>query len=789
MFATTEKKQRNQRQDAFSSSHYPDLIGWVLIILSLALMFALISYHPNDPSLFSATTQTYARNYLGRFGAHLSALFFQLLGFATLLFPLAGLVVATQTLRRHWSHQWLAGLFSWSVWLFALCTFLGGFETYSFRQGIVKPGGFLGEWLWTSLVVWLNPLGMYLFLLLISGIAFLVLTRLKVATIVHFFAHRLRTGLQRLALLFEHWAQQRRLKAQEREHHRVLAKVSQKEQRTPREVVPRVVPKTVSPSVEPLETSGVETPSPKSSESVAPRDIPITQRGRISEKPSPLVEPSLPLDQGPGKSWIFPRSDFFSSTPPDNDIDHEELKEKAHRLETKLNEFNVTGTMKRISPGPVVTTYEFKPDPGIKYSKILNLSDDLCLALGAESVRIDRIPGRYSIGFEVPNDKKQIISFREMVLDPLFVKASSRLFLALGKTIEGEPYFSDLAKMPHLLIAGQTGSGKSVGLNAMLCSILMKATPDEVKFILIDPKMVEMSTYAEMPHLLTPVVNDALEAANALKWAVMEMERRYKLLSRYLHRGLDAFNEALSNQEVALEEEDEGLRPLPKIVVIIDELADLMMVARGEVEESIARLAQKSRAVGIHLILATQRPSVDIITGVIKSNLPSRLSYRVAQRNDSRIILDANGAEKLLGRGDALFLPPGSARLHRIHAPFLSEKEILSLVTHLKKQGKPSYNQEVTQEREDGLPGATDAFGQGGAASDDLYEKAARLVVRSGQASVSYVQRKLSVGYARAAKLIDLMEQDGIVGPHQGSKAREILVSADYFDGVDSQIR
>lgn len=494
-------------------------------------------------------------------------------------------------------------------------------------------------------------------------------------------------------------------------------------------------------------------------------------------------------------AWVYPSTFLFNKPDNAQKVDVEELRHKARSLKDKFEEFKVTGEMAEIHPGPVVTTYEFKPDGGIKYSKITNLADDLCLALGAESVRIDRMPGRSSVGLEVPNNKRELITFREMIESNMFQKDKTKLLLVLGKTIDGTPFAADLAKMPHLLIAGQTGSGKSVGINAMLCSILMRNRPDECKLILIDPKMVEMGIYADIPHLLTPVVTDPLKAANALKWAVNEMEIRYKLLASHRVRNLEHFNQGVRSGSIQAEEGQPPIKPLPSIVVCIDEMADLMMVARGEVEESVARLAQKSRAIGIHLILATQRPSVDIITGVIKSNLPSRLAYRVAQRNDSRIILDANGADKLLGKGDGLFLGPGTSRMVRIHAPYLSETEVIDLVKFLKNQGEPDYNHAVLEKKEEkDISDVDEAVNKGAKkakakkkSSDPMYEKAARLVVRSGQASVSYLQRKMGLGYARAAKLVDMMEEDGIVGPSLGSKARDILVASDFFDEIDRQ--
>ena len=402
----------------------------------------------------------------------------------------------------------------------------------------------------------------------------------------------------------------------------------------------------------------------------------------------------------------------------------------------------------------------------------------------AESVLIDRIPGKSTVGIQIPNAAREQISLRELLESELYRRSPSKLTLALGKTIHGEPYVADLATMPHLLIAGSTGTGKSVGINAMLTSILYRATPDDVRLIMIDPKRLELGMYEDIPHLLTPVVVDPKQAANALRWAVHEMEERYKTLAAEGVRNIEQYNR---NIQQALTErhtppDGEQPKPLPFIVVVIDELADLMMVASSEVEQSIARLAQMARAVGIHLILATQRPSVDVITGLIKANMPTRISFRVSSKVDSRTILDGNGAEALLGRGDMLMLPPASSRLIRLHGPYISEQESARLASYLRKQGKPTYDETITAEEKTAADGID-------MEKDDLYDEAARIVVQSGQASISYLQRRLRVGFSRAARLVDMMEMEGLVSPADGAKAREVLVDKQYFDEVDAQLR
>jgi len=499
----------------------------------------------------------------------------------------------------------------------------------------------------------------------------------------------------------------------------------------------------------------------------------------------PLPEPELkaPAQRRHG-AFTLPPMTLLDAPKAERKIDERELMESARLLEEKCREFAVEGQVAQIHPGPVVTTFEFKPEAGVKYSKVTGLADDLCLAMQAESVLIDRIPGKSTVGIQIPNPNREAISLRELLESDAYQRSQSKLTLALGKTIHGEPYVTDLATMPHLLIAGSTGTGKSVGLNAMLTSLLYRATPDEVRMIMIDPKRLELGMYEEIPHLLSPVVVDPKKAANALRWAVREMEERYKTLAAEGVRNIEQYNRNARN--IIAERgtaDEEAPKPLPLIVVVIDELADLMMVASNEVEESIARLAQMARAVGIHLILATQRPSVDVITGLIKANLPSRISFRVSSKIDSRTILDGNGAEQLLGKGDMLFLPPASSRAIRLHGPYISEQESARLASFLRKQGKPVFDDTITAEDEKAGPGGVEFE------KDELYDEASRIVVTSGQVSISYLQRKLRIGFSRAARLVDMMEADGLVSPGAGGKPREVLVDRGYFEEVDAQLR
>ncbi|MCX5817554.1 MAG: DNA translocase FtsK 4TM domain-containing protein [Proteobacteria bacterium] len=441
-------------------------------------------------------------------------------------------------------------------------------------------------------------------------------------------------------------------------------------------------------------------------------------------------------------------------------VDKESIQANASILEKKLKDYGIDGKVSEVSPGPVITMYEFEPAPGIKVSRIANLEDDLAMALSAVSIRIIApIPGKSVVGIEVPNKTRQTVYFREIIESQAFDSSNSYLSLAVGKTISGEPFVAELAKMPHLLVAGSTGSGKSVSLNSMICSILFKATPINVKFLMIDLKMLELSFYDGIPHLLLPVVTNSKNAKTSLRWLVDEMERRYTMMSELGVRSIDKYNQKMVKQE-----QD----PIPYIVVVIDELADLMMTSTKDVEEYIARLAQMARASGIHLILATQRPSVDVLTGIIKANFPARISCKVFSKVDSRTILDTNGAESLLGHGDMLFLSPGISRLQRLHGPFVSEGEIKRIVEFLKGQGTPSYQTEILEERDDESNGEEEM-------DDEKYREAVEFVLDKGEASISMVQRRFRVGYNRAARIVERMEREGVVGPSDGVKPREVL--------------
>jgi DNA segregation ATPase FtsK/SpoIIIE, S-DNA-T family len=487
------------------------------------------------------------------------------------------------------------------------------------------------------------------------------------------------------------------------------------------------------------------------------------------------------------RGYKLPPSSLLYRSEEHAQVREDELREEARVLVEKCAEFGVDGKVEQINPGPVVTTFEFRPDAGVKYSRVTGLADDLCLAMAAESILIERMPGKSTVGIQVPNHERETIWLRDVVECESFAQSKSRLAIALGKDISGRIVTGDLASMPHVLIAGSTGSGKSVAINAMIMSVLFKSTPEQVRMILVDPKRVELGMYEGIPHLFTPIITEAKLAANALRNAVREMERRLKLLAANHVRNIDQFNKLFENGSEYLFE-DVNQEPLPYIIIIIDELADLMMLDRANVEESITRLAQMARAVGIHLVLATQRPSVDVITGLIKANVPTRMSFRLATKVDSRTIIDSNGAESLLGRGDMLFLPPGTSRLQRVHAPFVTEKEIAAVTAFWREQGEAEYVHGFLEGPKD------EKSSEGGSANDGddndaLFDDAVRLVFEFGKASTSLLQRRLRIGYGRAAHLIDMMERDGLVGPADGSKPREILKAPSYFSEVDAAMK
>ncbi len=508
--------------------------------------------------------------------------------------------------------------------------------------------------------------------------------------------------------------------------------------------------------------------------------ISFGKRADADIKPVTIIPKSVRGYKLPPSSLLY-RSDDHAVVRED------ELREEARVLVEKCAEFDVDGQVTQINPGPVVTTFEFKPEAGVKVARITGLADDLCLAMAAESILIERMPGKSTVGIQVPNNTRETIWLRDVVECESFAQSKSKLAIALGKDINGRIVTADLASMPHVLIAGSTGSGKSVAINAMIMSVLFKSTPEQVRMILVDPKRVELGMYEGIPHLFTPIITEAKLAANALRNAVREMERRLKLLAANHVRNIDQFNKLFDHGSEYLFE-DQNQEPLPYIIIIIDELADLMMLDRSNVEESITRLAQMARAVGIHLVLATQRPSVDVITGLIKANVPTRMSFRLATKVDSRTIIDSNGAESLLGKGDMLYLPPGTSRVQRVHAPFVTEKEISAVTAFWKAQGEAEYVHGFLEGPKE-EPGKDGEGAADGDANDPMYDDAVRLVFEFGKASTSLLQRRLRIGYGRAAHLIDMMYNDGLVGPADGSKPREILKSPNWISEVDAAIR
>jgi S-DNA-T family DNA segregation ATPase FtsK/SpoIIIE len=771
------------------SRRLSEVVGVGLFAVSLIWLVALASYDAGDPAWFFSTGGTHDTpvNFAGRVGAFMAELSFQLLGYASFLIP-AMLAIAA------WSYFWCRPLNAFYTKLTgAVLIFASGSAFFHVTLGSVdlgprsyRAGGYVGEWIGTAMVESLGRTGSVIALLALICGAVILATQFSFGALFALLFRTLGGGLRQIGTAVRSWREERRKVRQRRE---VLIKHGRKEAPEPPRPVKaaRPEPPPAKPPARRDEPDDDE--EAEDDEEVldtrAPRTTPpVVKKPKPIPQPLPLPEPDAPALRA-RSGFTLPPLTLLDAPKAERKIDERELMESARLLEEKCREFAVEGSVVQIHPGPVVTTFEFKPDAGVKYSKVTGLCDDLCLAMQAESVLIDRIPGKSTVGIQIPNPNREGISLRELLESDAYTRTTSKLTFALGKTIHGEPYMADLATMPHLLIAGSTGTGKSVGLNSMLTSLLYRATPDDVRLIMIDPKRLELGMYEDIPHLLSPVVVDPKKAANALRWAVREMEERYKTLAAFGVRNIEQYNRNVRAMIEAKEVPAEGEppRPLPFIVVVVDELADLMMVAGNEVEESICRLAQMARAVGIHLILATQRPSVDVITGLIKANLPSRISFRVSSKIDSRTILDSNGAEQLLGKGDMLFLPPASSRHVRLHGPYISEQESARLASFLRKQGRPMFDETITAEDKKGGPEDLELE------KDELYDEAARIVVQSGQASISYLQRKMRIGFSRAARLVDMMEAEGLVSAATGGKAREVLVPKDYFDEVDAQLR
>ena len=765
-----------------------EAIGILLLLAGLLAALSLLSYDPHDPNIFSWTAGGEAaapNNWIGGFGASLAAALYALFGLAAwavtaLVFILGWRRFWARPLANPWTKA--AGL---SLLVFSapmlLALSLGKRRLYGEEM---DTGGLIGRTFGDAFRGRIGTTGAVLFAITLVLLAVPLATQVSLGDV--FLKLRVRfAGLA--SRLTVGWARHRDRRTKERLRRTVVTKHLEKVRKddVSLEDIP-FAPEDAPPIVRAVPGPGKF--SIKKTTAV-PKANPKTAAPAVAKK-KPEPQQSLPLTLD---GYTMPQVSWLEKPPASGAIDRKQLAETGRQIAAKCAEFGVEGEIAEYHPGPVVTTYEFRPAAGIKVNQVMNLSEDLALALSAESIRVERLPGRASVGIEVPNPGGgEIIAIRDVIDSDRFKSSRSLLTLALGKDIHGEPVVDDLRGMPHLLIAGTTGSGKSVGINSLITSILYKAPPDKVKLILVDPKMVELEMYEHLPHLATPIITDPKKAANALRWAVAQMEERYQRLSDFGQvRNAEQYNAAIKDpvalarvREQHTEDPDLKLEPMPLIVIIIDELADLMMTAPKEVEESIVRIAQKARAVGIHLVVATQRPSVDVLTGVIKANMPSRIAFKVSSKIDSRVILDGNGAERLLGRGDMLFLPPGTSRLKRVHGAYISVQETAQIVRNLRKQAKPRYDEEITKDRSESV-----LRDDAGDETDPLYDEAARLVVREKMASISFLQRRMGVGFSRAGKLIDMMSRDGLLGPPRGSKPREILVSDDYFAEVDRQPR
>ncbi len=764
-----------------------------MIVGALLTALALLSHNPQDPApFFSSSTgeNASAANWVGGAGAMWSRMLLTAFGFPSWLLPV---LLAVWGGRRFTGKRFAnpgtkaLGLVLLAISTPALVSLLLGAR--EIRGETIESGGLMGSAISSFARSRFNTAGATILLAALVLLSIPLSTQVSLSDAILLLRVKLVGLFGRFSLGISR-RRERRLK--DRLKRTVVLKHIEKSRQEEELLdLPLAAPAVAAATAAPLQIREVPGPGRFSIRKIAPAAPPPHPP---REKKKAAAQKELPMEVG---GYIYPQTSLLERYAPVGSFDRKQLPEIARRITEKCAEFGVEGEVVEFHPGPVVTTYEFRPAAGIKVTQVMSMAEDLALALSAESIRIERIAGRSSVGIEVPNpDGGDLIALRDVIESERFAAERSLLALALGKDIHGEPVVGNLQSMPHLLIAGTTGSGKSVGINTIITSILFKATPAQVKLILIDPKMVELEIYRDIPHLLTPIVTEPKKAANALKWAVAKMDERYQLLSKFGNvRNIDQYNRALEDKAVVAEvkarlgdEEELPLEPLPYVLIVIDELADLMMTAPKDVEDSIARLAQKARAVGIHLVVATQRPSTDVLTGVIKANLPSRIAYKVATKIDSRVVLDGNGAEKLLGRGDMLYLGPGTSRLHRIHGAFISVQETAAIVKFLKKQAKPVFDEEVTKDREEEAR-VNGAAGGDADESDPLYDEAARLVVRERMASISFLQRRMGVGFSRAGKLIDMMDRDGLLGPQKGSKPREVLVPSDYFEQVDKQAR
>ncbi len=705
-----------------------EIIGLSLFFLVIFSLISLLSYDPADPSIHNAKAAGDVYNAFGLLGAHMAGFLIGLFGLGAFWIPAIFLLASIQFFRGRSGNEILLTLSGGLI----LAITTGSLLAFKQKQYLLfgasfSSGGIIGIPLKAFLARYTNPTGGIIILLLLWVIGLILATGFSIMTFLEHCQRFMLLISDRIQTVTIKWVERRR-KARKRT--KVLK--SQVKKRKP------------------------------------PVKIKARESVPIKDTPAPKQEVFGFMQNG--KRFQLPSANFLDEPDtPSVMVDDKNLSMQSKLLEKKLEDFGVQGEVQSVIPGPVITTFEYKPASGVKINKIVNLVDDLALTLRATSIRVVApIPGKAAIGVEIPNSNREIVRFKEIVISKAFEKSKSNLTICLGKDIVGNPIVAELDRMPHLLIAGATGSGKSVALNTMICSFLYKSSPDAVKIIMIDPKRIELSIYDGIPHLITPVVTDVKKATNALFWAVREMERRYEVLSEMQTRNIDQYN--LKITKAIKGHQTDQPQKLPYIVIVIDELADLMMVASRDVEVALTRLAQMARAAGIHLILATQRPSVDVLTGIIKANFPTRLSFQVSSKTDSRTIIDTNGAENLLGNGDMLFLPPGAAKIQRVHGAFISEVEIARITKFLKDQETPQYNNEVLEARKEEKESADDVE------YDEKYDEAVALVTKTGHASISMIQRHLRIGYNRAARIIEVMEKEGIVGPSDGAKPREVLV-------------
>ncbi len=708
-----------------------EIRGIIFILFCIILGVSLFTYHHDDPLFFIKTGDSdNVHNLFGVIGSHISGYLFRLIGFSSFWLVAIFFIMSVLSFL---GRSLLPPLKSLIAVMFLVISFSGLMSlqlngVIEYRGGDLNSGGYIGEIISKTMVEYLNPFGASVLLFTVFIISLMICTHISFSWIFSkIYLHFL--------FLFRGIKEYCTKKIEKRKKNRTRKEIIRIEKTKKRTKVKIVEPRK---------------PAPKKPEQELFPFMSSTGEFKL---------PSLDLlDDPPRDKWV--------------EIQKESLEMNARRLEKKLADFGVEGEVMEILPGPVITMYEYKPAPGIKISKVAGLADDLTLALRAPSVRIVApIPGKAAIGIEIANNQRDHVYLKEVLSSQEFKDSNNKLTIALGMDITGNPVIADLVRMPHLLVAGATGTGKSVSLNSMINSLLFKLSPDMVKMLMIDPKRIELSIYKDIPHLLYPVVTEPKEATRLLRWTVQEMERRYMLLSDRGVRNIDAYNKkvAKQNKESDASEAQGTDKPLPYIILVIDELADLMMVSSRDVEESITRLAQMARASGIHLIIATQRPSVDVLTGIIKANFPTRISFQVSSKVDSRTILDTIGAEHLLGEGDMLFMPPGVGRLTRIHGAFISEDEVKRVTDFLRTQMKPDYDSSIVDHVAKG-----EEIEEEEMEKDEKYEQAIDVVIQTGQASISMLQRKLRVGYNRAARMIEIMEKEGIVGPSDGVKARDV---------------